>query len=105
MTLHDHKGCACSRNEARGVPGPGSAGCGGGGQGRDECHSNRGAECSVDEEDADGLWATEIWESEEAHDASLQIDRVREQIGRAMPLLEVSGIRQQRLQALSGVPD
>jgi quinol monooxygenase YgiN len=60
---------------------------------------------AVDEEDADGVWATEIWESQEAHDASLQLESVREQIGRAMPLIEVSGIRQQRLDALSGIPD
>jgi quinol monooxygenase YgiN len=60
---------------------------------------------AVDEEDADGVWATEIWESQEAHGASLQLDRVRDQISRAMPLIEVSGIRQQRLDALSGIPD
>ena len=60
---------------------------------------------AVDDEDLDGVWATEIWESQEAHDASLQLDSVRERIGRAMPLVEVSGIRQQRLDALSGIPD
>jgi quinol monooxygenase YgiN len=60
---------------------------------------------AVDEADADGVWATEIWESREAHDASLQLESVRERIGRAMPLVEVSGIRQQRLEALSGIPD
>jgi quinol monooxygenase YgiN len=59
---------------------------------------------AVDEQDADSVWATEIWESEEAHSASLQMDNVRERIGRAMPLVEASGIRQQRLDALGGVP-
>ena len=60
---------------------------------------------AVDEDDADGVWATEIWVSQEAHDASLQIESVRERISRAMPLLDVSGIRQQRLEALFGIPD
>ncbi len=60
---------------------------------------------AVDEEDADGVWATEIWESEEAHSTSLRIDSVQERIGRAMPLMEVGGHRQQRLAALSGIPD
>ena len=60
---------------------------------------------ALDETDADGVWATEIWESQEAHDASLQIDSVRERIGRAMPLIDAGGIRQQRLDALTGIPD
>src|SRR5262245_14214264 len=60
---------------------------------------------AVDDQDADGVWATEIWESEEAHAASLQDDSVRERIGRAMPMVEASGIRQQRLNALSGIPE
>jgi quinol monooxygenase YgiN len=60
---------------------------------------------ALDEEDADAVWATEIWESEEAHDASLRIDSVRERVGRAIPLVEASGIRQQRPDALSGIPD
>lgn len=59
---------------------------------------------AVDDDDVDGVWATEIWQSQEAHDASLQLKSVRERIGR-MPLVEVSGIRQQRLDALSGIPD
>jgi quinol monooxygenase YgiN len=59
---------------------------------------------AVDEQDPDGVWATEIWDSEEAHSASLQIGSVRERIGRAMPLVETSGIRQQRLDARSGIP-
>jgi quinol monooxygenase YgiN len=60
---------------------------------------------AVDEDDADGVWATEIWVSQEAHDASLQIESVRERIAQAMPLIDVGGIRQQRLDALTGIPD
>ena len=59
---------------------------------------------AVDEQDPDAVWATEIWESPEAHTASLEIDHVRERIGRAMPLIDASGFRQQRLNALSGIP-
>jgi quinol monooxygenase YgiN len=59
---------------------------------------------AVDDSDADGVWATEIWESEEAHQASLQQDSVRRRIARAMPLMDLDGIRQQRLDALTGIP-
>lgn len=59
---------------------------------------------AVDETDADGVWVTEVWESEEAHAASLQLDRVREQIGRAMPLLDPAGFRRQQLDARAGIP-
>jgi len=60
---------------------------------------------AVDESDADGVWATEIWESEEAHAASLGLDRVKARIARAMPLVDVTGIRHQRLDARTGIPD
>jgi quinol monooxygenase YgiN len=59
---------------------------------------------ALDEHDPDGVWATEIWESAAAHTASLEISRVQERIGRAMPLIDADGFRQQRLDALSGVP-
>ncbi|MCR6492562.1 putative quinol monooxygenase [Cellulomonas sp. P24] len=59
---------------------------------------------AVDVADADGVWVTEIWDSEEAHDASLSLDRVRERIARAMPLIDPDGIRQQRLDARAGIP-
>jgi quinol monooxygenase YgiN len=59
---------------------------------------------AVDDSDPEGVWATEIWESEEAHDASLQLDHVKERISRAMPLVDTSGIRHQRLDARGGIP-
>jgi quinol monooxygenase YgiN len=59
---------------------------------------------AVDPDDADGVWATEIWESQDAHDASLKIESVRARIALAMPLIDVDGIRQQRLDARSGIP-
>lgn len=33
------------------------------------------------------LWVSEVWESREAHDASLQLPTAREAIARAMPML------------------
>ncbi|MET7285441.1 antibiotic biosynthesis monooxygenase family protein [Streptomyces sp. NPDC005573] len=59
---------------------------------------------SVDETDPDGVWATEIRESEAAHQASLRLDAVRERISRAMPLIDTAGIRRQRLDARAGIP-
>jgi quinol monooxygenase YgiN len=37
--------------------------------------------------DADALWITEIWESKEAHQASLSLPVVREAIGKGRPLI------------------
>ncbi|MEV6258886.1 antibiotic biosynthesis monooxygenase family protein [Nocardia sp. NPDC051911] len=59
---------------------------------------------ALDETDPDGVWATEIWESESDHAASLQLDEVKERISRAMPLVDTAGIRQQRLDARTGIP-
>jgi quinol monooxygenase YgiN len=60
---------------------------------------------AVDPTDAEGVWVTEVWESEAAHAASLQLDRVKEQITRAMPLLDTAGFTRQRLDARAGIPD
>ncbi len=59
---------------------------------------------AVDETDPDGVWVTEVWESEQAHAASLQLETVKQQIARAGPLLDVTGIKQQRLDARAGIP-
>jgi quinol monooxygenase YgiN len=59
---------------------------------------------AVDETDADGVWVTEVWESEAAHAASLQLDRVRSQIARAMPILDTAGFTRQQLDARAGIP-
>jgi quinol monooxygenase YgiN len=37
--------------------------------------------------DPDVVWIVDIWDSKEAHDASLRLDHVRSAITRAMPLL------------------
>lgn len=59
---------------------------------------------AVDETDQDGVWVTEVWESEEDHAASLQLDRVKERIARAMPILDPAGFRRQQLDARAGIP-
>lgn len=59
---------------------------------------------AVDEADADGVWVTEVWESAEFHTASLQLDRVKEQIARAMPILDPEGFKRQQLDARTGIP-
>jgi quinol monooxygenase YgiN len=59
---------------------------------------------AVDETDTEGVWITEVWESEDAHTASLQLDRVKGQIARAMPILDTAGFKRQQLDARAGIP-
>lgn len=40
-----------------------------------------------DAEDADGIWITEVWDSEESHDASLKLPSVQVAIGKARDLV------------------
>jgi quinol monooxygenase YgiN len=37
--------------------------------------------------DPDLIWVNEVWDSKEAHDASLRLPETRAAIGRAMPML------------------
>jgi quinol monooxygenase YgiN len=46
-----------------------------------------------DPEDADGIWITEVWDSQASHDASLSLPAVREAITRARPLIAGFGTR------------
>jgi quinol monooxygenase YgiN len=59
---------------------------------------------AVDETDAEGVWVTEVWDSEEDHAASLQLHEVKERIARAMPILDVAGFKRQQLDPRAGVP-
>jgi quinol monooxygenase YgiN len=59
---------------------------------------------AVDDTDTDGVWVTEVWESEAAHAASLELDRVKAQISRAMPILDIAGFQRQQLDARAGIP-
>lgn len=40
-----------------------------------------------DPEDADALWVTEVWETQEAHRASLQLPQVQAAIVKGRPLI------------------
>lgn len=40
-----------------------------------------------DAADGNGIWVTEIWESEASHQASLSLPAVKEAIGKAKPLI------------------
>jgi quinol monooxygenase YgiN len=60
---------------------------------------------ALDEADPDGVWVTEVWESEAAQSASLELDRVKGQIARAMPLLDFEGFKRQQLDARAGIPN
>ena len=42
---------------------------------------------ALDTSDADGIWITEVWDSEASHKASLTLPAVREVIARARPLI------------------
>ena len=49
----------------------------------------------TDPADADVIWVSEIWDSRELHDASLQLPETKAAIGRAMPLLTGEFTRQE----------
>ncbi len=42
---------------------------------------------ALDRTDADGIWVTEVWESADAHRASLELPDVQEAISRGRPLI------------------
>ncbi len=44
-----------------------------------------------DPDNADKLWITEVWDSEESHKASLQLPSVKAAIQKAMPLIAAFG--------------
>ena len=48
------------------------------------------------------VWVTEIWDSKEDHDNSLNVPGVKELIGRAMPVLEDMPEKGQELQLIGG---
>ncbi|BAG28644.1 Antibiotic biosynthesis monooxygenase [Kocuria rhizophila] len=57
-----------------------------------------------DPQDADAVWVTEVWDTEAAHRASLEIPAVQERIARAMPIIDREGMTQQELVAVAGIP-
>ncbi len=57
---------------------------------------------SKDQIDADAVWVTEVWDSKEDHDNSLNVPGVRDLIGQAMPNLNGRPEKGQELQVLGG---
>ena len=55
-----------------------------------------------DATDENAVYVTEIWDSKEDHDNSLNVDGVRELIGKAMPLLDGKPSKGQELEILGG---
>ncbi|GAB5526169.1 MAG: antibiotic biosynthesis monooxygenase [Roseivirga sp.] len=58
---------------------------------------------SLDAEDKNLLWITEVWDSKADHDASLQNPEVRALIGTAMPLLDGPPQKGKELKVLGGL--
>ena len=59
---------------------------------------------AADPTDGDVMWVTEVWETPQAHQDSLQDPRVRELISRALPILDREGLNSRELEAVAGVP-
>ncbi|WP_210485808.1 putative quinol monooxygenase [Rufibacter aurantiacus] len=57
---------------------------------------------SIDKTLEDAVWVTEVWDSQEDHDNSLQVPGVRELISQAMPLLAGKPEKGQVLEILGG---
>lgn len=57
---------------------------------------------SRDHTPTDDVWVTEVWDSMEDHDNSLQVPGVKELIGEAMPLLAGRPEKGQELVVLGG---
>ena len=55
-----------------------------------------------DTNDLEAVYVTEIWESKEDHDNSLNVDGVRELITKAMPILDGQPSKGQELEILGG---
>ena len=55
-----------------------------------------------DENDTNAVYITEIWDSKEDHDNSLNVEGVRELIMKAMPILDGQPTKGQELEILGG---
>lgn len=57
---------------------------------------------SKDKTDKNAVWVTEVWDSKEDHDNSLNVEGVRELIAQAMPILSGRPAPGQELEILGG---
>jgi quinol monooxygenase YgiN len=55
-----------------------------------------------DANDLNAVYVTEIWDSKEDHDNSLNVDGVKELISKAMPILDGQPSKGQELEILGG---
>lgn len=55
-----------------------------------------------DEDDTSSVYVYEIWNSKEEHDNSLKVERVKELILKAMPILDGQPTKGQELEILGG---
>lgn len=56
----------------------------------------------TDENDTNAVYITEIWDSKEDHDNSLNVEGVRDLIMKAMPILDEQPTKGQELKILGG---
>ncbi|MEJ8800689.1 putative quinol monooxygenase [Pontibacter sp. H249] len=59
---------------------------------------------SKDAQNSDSIWITEVWDSKEDHDNSLQLDGVGSLISQAIPLLASKPEKGLELEVLGGLP-
>jgi len=57
---------------------------------------------SKDRTDNNAVWVTEVWDSKEDHDASLNLESVKKSITSAMPLISGKPERGQELEIVGG---
>jgi len=57
---------------------------------------------SLDNEEPDTVWTTEIWDSREDHDNSLKVIGVKELISQAMPLLAAPPEKGKEIKIIGG---
>ncbi|RKS50736.1 quinol monooxygenase YgiN [Gillisia mitskevichiae] len=57
---------------------------------------------SIDSEDPDTVWSTEVWDSKEDHDNSLSVIGVKELISQAMPLFAAPPEKVKEIKILGG---
>jgi len=58
---------------------------------------------SKDRMDNDSIWVTEVWDTKEDHDNSLNAEGVKSLIAQAMPLIDGRPDRGQELEILGGI--
>ena len=58
---------------------------------------------SRDNDDADTVWVTEVWDNKQDHDESLKVENVKQLIGEAMPLLDGMPTKGQEMEVIGGL--